>query len=102
VENNIERLFLIIQQPGLGQDVGLKEKIRELVNDLVETDFNQLIQLLYRVDVNENKLKKLLSDNPHTDAAVLITDLLIERQLEKMRLRASSKNQDDIADEEKW
>lgn len=102
MENNIERLFLIIQQPGLGQDVGLKEKIRELVNDLVETDFNQLIQLLYRVDVNENKLKKLLSDNPHTDAAVLITDLLIERQLEKMRLRASSKNQDDIADEEKW
>jgi len=100
--NKIEQLSLVIQNLGLKKDDGSKEKIREAVNDLIANDFNQLAQLLYSVDVNENKLKKLLHDNPQTDAAILITDLLIERQLEKMRSKASLKNQDDIPDEEKW
>jgi len=72
------------------------------VNDLIVNDFNQLVLFLYRVDVNENKLKKLLHDNPGMDAAVLITELLIERQIEKIKTRSSFKKQDDIPENEKW
>ena len=102
MENNIERLSLIIQEPGIEQDDELKEKIRMIVNDLIENDFKGLVQFLYRVDVNENKLRKLLHDNPGKDAALLITDLLIDRQLEKGKLKDSFKNQGDVPDEEKW
>ena len=37
------------------------------------------MQLLYRIDVSEAKLKKVLHENPNEDAAGLIADLIIER-----------------------
>ncbi|HWJ91042.1 MAG TPA: hypothetical protein VNR87_08005 [Flavisolibacter sp.] len=73
----------------------------EHVNYLLVHDFNLLIQLLYRVDVDEEKLKKLLQEQPHTDAAVLITDLLIQRQKQKQSTVKPAQAQD-IPDEDKW
>ena len=71
------------------------------MNYLLVHDFNLLIQLLYRVDVDEEKLKKLLQEQPHTDAAVLITDLLIQRQKQKQSTVKPAQAQD-IPDEDKW
>jgi hypothetical protein len=102
MENDIERVFLVVQQINSREENGLKERIIDLLNDLIAKDFDQLIQLLYRVDVSENKLKKLLHDHPETNAAILITELLIERQLEKIKTKQSFGKQNDIADEEKW
>ena len=53
------------------------------INDLINKDFNALIQLLYRIDVNEKKLKDLLKQNENADAALIITELIISRQLQK-------------------
>jgi hypothetical protein len=58
--------------------------------------------VLYRIDVSEPKLKKLLHANPKTDASVIIADLLIERQAEKIKTRESFKGKRDIPDDEKW
>ncbi len=79
-----------------------RERLTGLVNELINTDFQALIQLLYRIDVNENKLKEILKNNPHLESAPLITNLIIERQLEKIKMRKhfEEKNNDD--DEEKW
>lgn len=57
------------------------------INTLITDDFNRLIQLLYRIDVNEEKLKKLLRENSTTDAGVLIAGLIIRRQWEKIETR---------------
>jgi hypothetical protein len=83
-------------------DQQLKSKIQQLVNDLIVHDFNQLVNFLYRMDVNENKLKKVLHDNPSTDASILITQLLIERQLEKIKTKMSLKNKNDPDENERW
>lgn len=76
-----------------------KEQFRQqlifYVNDLLLHDFNKLIQLLYRVDVNEQKLRMMLHANQQTDAAVLITDLLIQRQEEKLKTKRSFRSKDD-------
>ena len=61
----------------------LRQQLIAYINLLLLEDFNRLLQLLYRVDVSEQKLKSLLKENPSTDAAILITDLLIERQQER-------------------
>ena len=37
------------------------------INDLINTDFNQLVSLLYRIDVSENKLKYLLAQQAGHD-----------------------------------
>jgi hypothetical protein len=60
------------------------------------------VQILYRVDVSEQKLKELLQKNPGTDAAVIIADLLIERQEEKVKIKNSFQYNNDIPDEDKW
>jgi hypothetical protein len=80
----------------------LKEKLQVYINHLLVNDFHKLISILYRVDVSEKKLKQLLFEHPQTDAALLITQLLIERQEEKIRSKQASKKDDNIPEDEKW
>lgn len=79
-----------------------RQALATYINELLLNDFNQLVQLLYRIDVDEKKLKQLLQQHPTTDAAELISDLLIERQLQKQKLRASFRSNESNSDEEKW
>lgn len=73
------------------------------INDLVATNFDKLISILYRMDVNEAKLKLLLKNNPDTDAGLLIANLMIERQAQKIKSRQQfSQRDNDIEDENKW
>ncbi len=65
----------------------LKEKLIEFINDLIQNDFQKLIIILYKIDVDENKLKKLLKDNPEKDTAETIAKMIIERVGEKIKTR---------------
>jgi hypothetical protein len=65
----------------------LQEKLRIFINDLIQNDFQKLISILYRVDVNENKLKKILKEEAQRDAADIISNLIIERQVQKINTR---------------
>ncbi len=56
-----------------------KEKLIDYLNEFINHDFSKVVQLLYRIDVSEAKLKKVLQENPNEDAAGLIADLIIER-----------------------
>src|SRR5215212_1283420 len=76
----------------------LKTQLTDYINYLLLHDFNKLVQLLYRIDINEQKLKQIVQENPQTDAAILISDLLIQRQEEKIRTRQSFKPSDDITE----
>ncbi|MBK6936201.1 MAG: hypothetical protein IPH18_04430 [Chitinophagaceae bacterium] len=99
--------------PAVNQTLGISlpenipyEKLREAVagqiSPLITNDFNKLLSLLYRIDINENKLKNMLAKNPGTDAALLIADLVIERQLQKIESRKMFNQQKGANDEEKW
>ena len=75
----------------------------EKMNELIKTNFNYVIQLLYRIDVNENKLKQVLKCNPTEDAGKIIAQLIIERQQQKMISRNSFKKiNEEINEEDKW
>ena len=80
----------------------LKEQLSSHINFLIRSDFQKLVSILYRVDVNESKLKQLLKENPDADAANIITDLIIERQLQKIRSRQEHHPDENISDDEKW
>jgi hypothetical protein len=47
------------------------------------------VQLLYRIDVSEEKLKYILQLNPNEDAAKLIAAVIIERLAATKAARAS-------------
>lgn len=77
--------------------------VKQKVNELLQTDFNALLTLLYRIDVSEEKLKWLLETNQDKDAADIISGLIIERQLQKIKSRKAFKtNNNNISEEDKW
>ena len=91
-----------ISRPSPAVDHG-KEELIARINELLNTDFSRLVAILYRMDVSETKLRKLLQDNPGTDAGNIIAELMIERQLQKIKSRREYKQRDNnINDEEKW
>lgn len=95
-------LLKLSKESDLFQKAELRENLSEIVNHLLLHDFNRLVSILYRVDVSEQKLKSLLQQNPDTDAAVLITELLIQRQNEKQQSKENSKTDMNIPEDEKW
>ena len=76
--------------------------IIDRINEMLQKDFPALLNILYRIDVSEEKLKSLLNSQPETDAAILITRLIIDRQKEKLRSRDINKTFGDIPEDEKW
>lgn len=80
----------------------LRSKLSAYINDLLLHHFDQLVQLLYHIDVSEQKLKKVLQENPEVNAGNLIADLLLKRQEEKLALRRSSPPANNIPDDERW
>ena len=70
------------------------------INNLILHNFNRLIQLLYRIDVSEPKVKLMLKENPDKDAGLIIARLIIERQLKKIETRKQFG--DGQSEEEKW
>lgn len=73
------------------------------INQLIQTDFEKLIALLYRIDVSEQKLKQLLMLHPKEDTGKIIAALIIERQVEKIKSRQQfSRRDDNFTEEEKW
>jgi hypothetical protein len=56
------------------------------IDELLHHDIGKLKWILYRIDVSEKKLHETLQ-NSDTDAATVMADLIIERQIEKAESR---------------
>jgi len=80
----------------------LREKLVAHINHLINHDFEKLIFYLYRIDVNENKMRHLLEQREGENAAGLIADLIIERQLQKIKSRKENKSDTSIPEDDKW
>ena len=102
---------LVLQEVSKELGIILKEKdhsfdkqmLAEKIDQLINTDFQKLVSILYRMDVSETKLKQLLNENAGTNAALIITDLMIERQEQKIISRQQFRKKDEnISDDEKW
>jgi hypothetical protein len=61
------------------------------LNALIQADFSALVRLLYRIDINESRLRKLLAENEREDAGKIIARLIVERQVQKIRSRRQYK-----------
>jgi hypothetical protein len=86
-----------------GNDPGiLKAALVKRLNELILTDFQKLVNILYRLDVSESKLKQLLKENKEQDAGKIIAELIIERQIQKMKTKRSQPPPGNIDENEKW
>lgn len=84
------------------REANVRKRLSALLSELIVNDQHGLFYLLYRIDIPEKKIKAMLQQ-PHEDAAMVIADLIIERQLQKIQLRSQYRqNPDNIPDDEKW
>jgi hypothetical protein len=80
-----------------------RDTLAASINEMITGDFSGLVNLLYRFDIDEKKLRELLRSNSDVDAGYIIADLLIEREKQKEKSREEQKNKPkNIDDEEKW
>jgi hypothetical protein len=97
--NNINQSLEIELAPAISEKE-LREQMVVHINHLINTNFEKLVFYLYRIDVNEKKIRRLLEQKEGEDAAGLIADLIIERQVQKIASRKIfKKEQTDMTDE---
>lgn len=63
-----------------------RELLIRRIDELIRVDFEKLKWILYRIDVSEKKLTEALKDSEQ-DAATIIADMIIHRQMEKAESR---------------
>ncbi|HMV14477.1 MAG TPA: hypothetical protein PKE09_10715 [Chitinophagales bacterium] len=78
--------------------------IIEKINNWINNDFEHLLYLLYRIDVHEDKVRKLMIEHKGENAAEIITDLIIARQKQKIETRKLFQFNPaaDISEQELW
>lgn len=64
-----------------------KKYLTEKMRDLLDKNYNLLINTLYRIDISEKKLSELFSSRNKELIPEKLADLIIERQIEKIIFR---------------
>lgn len=79
----------------------IRSALTDHINYLITHDFNKLVTILYRIDISEKLLRRNL-ETQEKDAAAIIAEMIIERQIEKIKTKRQYKSRDDIGNDEKW
>jgi len=80
-----------------------KEQLVAYLQTLISKDFSGLVQLLYRLDISEVRLKQTLATYPEKDAGELIAQMIIDRLEQKKKAREEFGNKDwGGSEEERW
>lgn len=89
-------------------DLPEKKSIEELklllsgyISHLISNNPDKLVSILSRVDVSEKMLKANLQ-NQEENASSIMAQMIIDRQMEKIKTRERHRSSDDISEDEKW
>lgn len=66
--------------------------ITRYIQELINQDFEQLLYILYRIDINENKVKKAIANATPEQSASIIAEMILEREKQKIVSRETFKN----------
>jgi hypothetical protein len=70
----------------------LKKYLADKIAVMIDKNFDLLVASLYRIDIDENKVKELFSGKLRGDIPEGLASLIIERQLQKLYYRNKYKN----------
>ncbi|MCX2452163.1 hypothetical protein OQX61_12895 [Pedobacter sp. PLR] len=65
----------------------IKERLVQAFAYLLDNDISKMMNILYRADVDEEKLKSLLISNSELPSAEVIAEAYLRRQKEKIETR---------------
>lgn len=71
--------------PTLTDLTPIREHLINKVKELMSKDYERFITSLYRIDVNENRVREILYSKDKVTIPEKLADLIIERQLLRIR-----------------
>lgn len=89
----VEKDFIIKDERSLipSADLESLDEFKKYLTDklkiLLDEKFDLLVNILYRIDINERKLSELFSGKNRESIPASLAQMIIDRQLEKIRLR---------------
>ncbi len=73
------------------KDYGSREELINIVSitvfDLLAKDMEKLMSILYRLDVDETRFKKVLSSSDPSAVHLKVAELIVDREIKKMETR---------------
>jgi len=89
-----------LQLPDIVSEEAILEQLERKVMELADKNPERFFQLMYRLDVSEQKVKAVLFEQ---DAAMQIAKLIYKRQLQKIEARKMfATEKKDIDEELQW
>jgi hypothetical protein len=70
----------------------LKDKLKIVIDHLLQTDFEKLLSIMYRLDINESRFKNVISGMYGNDVSGTLAEIVIERELQKVETRKKYKD----------
>ena len=86
----IEDNMMIPAGVALDRDM-IRDRLAVLIAHLMQNNFEKLCQAMYRLDVPETRFDRAMNENAIEDIPYAIADLVIEREMQKVRTRIMHK-----------
>jgi len=80
----------------------LRQRVVYVIGYLIDNDFEHLLNLLYIMDVDEGKIRAILDDHSILEPKYPIADVVIEREMQKVKTRIEYKQKKIDDDLEAW
>jgi molybdopterin-guanine dinucleotide biosynthesis protein A len=75
------------EEQGIDLYQSIIDKVAPVIEKLIRQGNGRVEQLLYKIDVSEKKVKETFNSTLETDPTVIFTQLIIERELQKVVFR---------------
>jgi len=71
----------------LQQYEALKKLLSQRIEEMIDHEFDKFVNLLYRIDINESKVREALAEQPFSKGVEKVAEMIIQRQLQKIATR---------------
>ncbi|KXK50341.1 MAG: hypothetical protein UZ05_CHB002001638 [Chlorobi bacterium OLB5] len=78
--------FEIVGNKDISMDE-LKMMLASRIREMLDTNLEKLVSILYRIDVGQRLTDEIFSENNKEDIAPLLAEAIIKRQIQKIQTR---------------
>ena len=65
----------------------IRNKLKDVIDHLLENDFERLLNAIYRLDIDESKFNQVISGVYGNDVSGKLAEIIIEREVRKVETR---------------
>jgi hypothetical protein len=91
-----------LAQPDFISEADLEKALAAVIHHMIDHNLEKLFSILYRLDINEQKVHAALRKNNDIAPHIAIAKLIIKRHKEKLESRQQYRQEDEDDSVEKW